>query len=408
VGRRLCCPVLSWACGRTLRPWARRCDAAWVSDTTHPLLPAATPLLHDDGRVQVGGTDATDGLLLDTGGAAVTALLRGLDGRRAQRTVVGDAAGEGHDPDLVTQILDALRSAGILVDLDPADLLAADAGPAAAARAAPELPAALTRPGGWRARRQAVVVVEGATRVGTPLAAMLAASGVGRVSVRDPGLTAAGDAVVGGLTAADEGRPRSLAAADAVRRASPLTDLRPLPSHAAADLVVLARPWAASDPLVAGIHRSGVPHLVATVRGQTGVVGPLVVPGVTSCLHCADLHRRDADSRWPRLAAQLTAVDAPPSGSTITCLLTAATAALQVLAHLDGTAAPGALEATIELRPPHLAPRVRRWPAHPACPCRASHGLPISRPPVPPVVRAGAPAPTPVSTTDPRQGTMGR
>jgi hypothetical protein len=384
----------------------RRCDAAPVSDTVHPLLPAGTPLLHADGAMQIGGTHANDGLLLETGGPGLAALLRGLDGRRSQRTVLVDAAHDGHDPALVTQVLDGLRSAGILVDLEAADLLAADAGPAAAARAASELPAALVRPGGWRARRQAVVVVDGATRVGTPLAAMLAASGVGRVSVRDAGLAAAGDAVVGGLSAADEGRPRSLAAADAVRRVSPLTDLRPLTSDAAADLVVLARPWAASDPLVAGIHRSGVPHLVATVRGQIGVVGPLVVPGVTSCLHCADLHRRDADARWPRLAAQLTGVEPPPSGSTITCLLTAATAALQVLAHLDGTAAPGVLEATIELRPPHVAPRVRRWPAHPACACgvggRTATGSLIPRPP-----QRAARSPLPVSTTGPRQGTMG-
>jgi ThiF family len=379
-----------------------------VSDTVHPLLPAATPLLRDgDGAVQVGGVDACDGLLLDACSADVVALLRGLDGRRAQWTVLGDAARDGLDPDVVVQVLDGLRAAGLLVDLDAADLLAADAGPAAAARTEPELPAALARPGGWRARRQAVVVVEGATRVGTPLAAMLAASGVGRVSVRDPGLTAAGDAVVGGLSAADEGRPRSLAAADAVRRANPLTDLRPLPSDAAADLVVLARPWAASDPLVAGIHRSGVPHLVATVRGQTGVVGPLVVPGVTSCLHCADLHRRDADPRWPRLAAQLTAGQPPPSGATITCLLTAATAALQVLAYLDGTAAPGVLEATIELRPPHLVPRVRRWPAHPSCSCGAAGGIPATGPPVPGATRPGDPCPAPLGTGSPRQGTMG-
>jgi hypothetical protein len=214
-----------------------------------------------------------------------------------------------------------------------------------------------------------VVVVEGATRVGTPLAAVLAASGVGRVSVRDTGLTSAADAVVGGLTAADEGRPRSLAAADAVRRASPLTDLRPLPPDASPDLVVLARAWAASDPLVAGVHRAGVPHLVAAVRGETGVVGPLVVPGVTSCLRCADLHRRDADPRWPRLAAQLTATDAPPSGTTVTCLLTAVTAALQVLAYLDGSGAPATLDATVELRPPDLVPRIRRWSPHPACGC---------------------------------------
>jgi hypothetical protein len=376
-----------------------------VSDTVHPLLPAATPLLRDgDAAVQVGGVDTGDGLLLDPDGAAVVALLRGLDGRRAQRTVLGDATRDGLDPGVVAQVLDGLRATGLLVDLDAADLLATDAGPGAAARTAAELPAALTRPGGWRARRQAVVVVEGATRVGTPLAAMLAASGVGRVSVRDPGVTAAGDAVVGGLSAADEGRPRSLAAADAVRRANPLTDLRPLPPDVAADLVVLARPWAASDPLAAGIHRSGVPHLVATVRGQTGVVGPLVVPGATSCLHCADLHRRDADPRWPRLAAQLTSGDLPPSGATITCLLTAATAALQVLAYLDGSAAPGVLEATVELRPPLLTPRVRRWPAHAACACGAAGGKPATGPPA---TRSGEPATGPVGTDGPRQGTMG-
>jgi bacteriocin biosynthesis cyclodehydratase domain-containing protein len=377
-----------------------------VSDTAHPLLPAATPLLRDtDGTVQVGGVDAGDGVLLDADGAGVAALLRGLDGRRAQRTVLDEAARDGLDTGVVAHVLEGLRAAGLLVDLDAADLLAADAGPAATARTAAELPAALARPGGWRARRQSVVVVEGATRVGAPLAAMLAASGIGRVSVRDAGITAAGDAVVGGLSAADEGRPRSLAAADAVRRANPLTDLRPLPSDAA-DLVVLARPWAASDPLTAGLHRSGVPHLVATVRGQTGVVGPLVVPGVTSCLHCADLYRRDAEPRWPRLAAQLTAAEPPPSGATVTCLLTAATAALQVLAYLDGSAAPGVLEATIELRPPHLTPRVRRWPPHPACTCGAAESTAAGAG-IAPSTRAGDLVTDPVGTDGPRQGTMG-
>jgi bacteriocin biosynthesis cyclodehydratase domain-containing protein len=191
---------------------------------------------------------------------------------------------------------------------------------------------------------------------------------VGRISVRDTGLVAAGDAIVGGLTTADEGRPRAVAAADAIRRASPLTDLRPL-SDEAADLVVLARPWAGSDPVVTAGLDPRVPHLVATVRGEVGVVGPLVVPGATSCLHCADLHRRDADPSWPRLAAQLTAAEPPPSGATVTCLLTVATAALQVLAYLDGGEAPATLGATVELLPPDLRPRLRRWPPHPACDC---------------------------------------
>lgn len=338
-----------------------------MSDTAHPLLPAATPLLRDDDALQVGGVDSTDGLLVRPAGNELTTLLRSLDGRRSQRTVVAEASRAGLDPAIVTGLLAGLRAAGLVIDLDPADLLAADTGPAATARTATELPAT----GNQRARRAAAVVVEGATRVGTPLAAVLAASGVGRVSVRDTGLTAAGDVVVGGLTAADEGRPRSLAAADAVRRSNPLTDLRPLPDGSPPDLVVLTGAWAASDPLVAGLHRSGVPHLVAAVRGETGVVGPLVVPGLTSCLRCADLHRRDADPRWPRLAAQLTAVEPPPSGATVTCLLTAVTAAVQVLAYLDGSDAPTALDGTLELRPPGLWPRLRRWSAHPACGCGA-------------------------------------
>ncbi|MGY1693417.1 MULTISPECIES: ThiF family adenylyltransferase [unclassified Geodermatophilus] len=343
-----------------------------MPDPAHPLLPPGTPLLRRaPDTLQVGGVDATGAVLAGADVAAVTALLRGLDGRRTQRAVLADAAAAGLDPGPVGALLDGLRGAGALLDLDAADLLAADAGPAATARTAAELPAARDGRGAsrWRARRAASVVVHGATRVGVPLAALLAASGVGRVTVDDDGVVGAADAVVGGLTAEDEGRPRGPAAADAVRRASPLTDLRPLPQGVSPDLVVLSRPWSASDPLVAGLRDTGVAHLVATVRGETGVVGPLVVPGVTSCLRCADLHRRDADPRWPALAAQLTGGADAPSGSTLTCWATALAAAQQVLAYLDGSGSPAALSAVVELRPPDLAPRLRPWPRHPGCGC---------------------------------------
>lgn len=337
-----------------------------MTDTAHPLLPAATPLLRIGAdALQVGGVDSAEGLLVTPPPDGLAALLRGLDGRRVQAAVLADAARQGLDPAEVAGVLDGLRATRLLVDVDAADLLASDAGPAAAARWSAEAPPA----GAWQARRRSVVLVEGATRVGTPLAAVLAASGIGRVSVRDDAVVGAGDTVVGGMTADDEGRPRALAAADAVRRASPLTDLRPLPEGIRPDLVVLARPWAASDPTVGDWARNGIPHLVATVRGSTGVVGPLVVPGATSCLRCGDLHRRDAEPRWPQLAAQLTAGEPPPSGATVTCLLTAVTAAVQVLAYLDGSAAPVTLEATLEIGPPDLVPRVRRWAAHPECGC---------------------------------------
>ena len=374
-------------------------------DTAHPLLPRATPLLRSgrDG-VQIGGVDSTDGVLVSPADRRTAALLRGLDGRRPQRMVLADAARDGQDPAALAGLLQSLRATGLLVDLDPADLLASDAGPAAAVRTAAEIPAAVSRPGSrsWRARRAATVVVDGAGRVGAPLAAVLAASGVGRVAVRDGGLVAAGDAVVGGLSTADEGRPRSLAAADAVRRASPLTDMRPLPEGAVADLVVLTRPWAASDPLATGYHRSGQPHLVATVRGETGIVGPLVVPGRTGCLRCADLHRRDADPRWPGLAAQLTADDPPASGSTVTCLLTAVVGAVQVLAYLDGGDAPVVLDATLEIPPGQPVPRMRRWVPHPACGCRVRATAPARVSGDPPEWSEKAPS-VPAAA---RQGTM--
>ena len=347
--------------------------------------------------MQVGGVDSTDGLLLHPA-PGLPQLLRGLDGRRSQRAVRAQATREGMDPRLVDSALAALRSTGLLTDLDAADLLATGAGPAASARAVVELPSAGRAPRSavWRRRGLSAVVVEGATRVGTPLAAMLAASGVGRVVVRDAGLVRAADAVVGGLTADDEGRPRSMAAADAIRRVSPLTDLRPLPAGVEPDLTVLTAPWAASDPVTALTSEGGA-QLVATVRGETGVVGPLVIPGATSCLRCADLHRRDADARWPRLAAQLVSAQAPPSGSTLTCLLTALLAAGQVLAYLDDDGAPLTLDATVELRPPDLIPRLRRWPAHPSCRCGAA--------PAPAHPERGAAAPPPGAAAR-GQGTM--
>ncbi|MEU2347541.1 thiamine biosynthesis protein ThiF [Modestobacter sp. NPDC049651] len=347
-----------------------------MTESPHPLLPPATPVLDVDAEtLQVGGVDGGPGLRVRPA-EAVRALLRRFDGRRSERSLRNEAAGAGLTGPDVDALLAGLRAAGLLHELSPADLLAAEPGPAAGSRAASEWPAALPLPGTagrWRARRESAVVVDGASRVGVPLAAVLAASGVGRVHVRDRGPAAAADAVVGGTTAADEGRPRALAAADAVRRVSPLTDLRPLPAGEDPDLVVLCRPWAAADPLAGGVHRDGVPHLVATVRGEVGVVGPLVLPGATSCLRCADLWRRDEDPAWPRLAAQLAGVEPPPSGATVTCLLTATLAAVQVLAHLDGDR-PAALGTTLELRPPGLLPRSRHWPPHPGCPCGASIG----------------------------------
>ena len=74
-------------------------------------------------------------------------------------------------------------------------------------------------------------------------------------------------------------------------------------SHATVDLVVLTDYLVADPRMVRELHSQGVAHLPVRVRDGTGLVGPLVIPGVTSCLACADLHRSDRDAAWPAIAA---------------------------------------------------------------------------------------------------------
>jgi len=51
--------------------------------------------------------------------------------------------------------------------------------------------------------------------------------------------------------------------------------------------------------------RRDVPHIGVVFGDERVLVGPVVAPGRTACLRCADLWRRDADPDWPALASQL-------------------------------------------------------------------------------------------------------
>lgn len=55
----------------------------------------------------------------------------------------------------------------------------------------------------------------------------------------------------------------------------------------------------------AQLIRADIVHLPVELSGDRITVGPLVVPGRTACEACRHAHRRDADSRWPVIAAQL-------------------------------------------------------------------------------------------------------
>lgn len=345
-----------------------------------PLLnPALRRLWRDDTTVQLG-LDADPAMAIHAVDPAIRALLSRLDGRHSRAEIIAAAVADGHDVAAVDRLLGELHTAGALIAGDPGGL-AGLGGPTEMDRLGPDLaslslvartggPSATTR---LRRRRAAQVVVHGATRVGVPLAATLGAAGVGRIVVVGSGRVLLADANPGGLLPDDENRPRRMAAHDAVRRAAPAVDTSIGPDHRP-DLAVLCDPWP-PEQVRASLHAARTPHLTATVRETTGVVGPLVLPGRTGCLRCVDLHRCDRDRAWPALLAQLTARSrraADPLDGSL-ALLVAAAAALQALTFLDvwGEVPVGVREASLELRLPDWKLRRRSWPAHPRCPCGA-------------------------------------
>lgn len=141
------------------------------------------------------------------------------------------------------------------------------------------------------------------------------------------------------------------------------------------DLVVLSDSLAADPRMVRELHAARIPHLPVRVRDGTGLVGPLVLPGVTSCLGCADLHRSDRDAGWPAVAAQLR--DTVGSADRATVLATAALALHQVdrvIAAVRGGLAvdraqhpPSTLDTTLEFDVDTGSTIARRWSRHPRC-----------------------------------------
>jgi bacteriocin biosynthesis cyclodehydratase domain-containing protein len=124
------------------------------------------------------------------------------------------------------------------------------------------------------------------------------------------------------------------------------------------------------------LHAARIAHLPVRVRDGSGLVGPLVVPGTTSCLRCADLHRSDRDASWPAVAAQLR--DTVGMADRATVLATAAIALNQVdrvIAAVRGGVAvdrapepPSTLDTTLEFDVHTGSTVARRWPRHPRCP----------------------------------------
>jgi bacteriocin biosynthesis cyclodehydratase domain-containing protein len=230
------------------------------------------------------------------------------------------------------------------------------------------------------------VQVRGAGRVGAAVAALLSASGIGRVDVLDGGCVQEWDVAPGGPQARSVGERRDAAARRLVRRSAPgrpprepgRAGQRPAAEPALSLVIVAPRDGLAAyapDPAAAASWIStGTPHLYAGVIEATGLVGPLVLPGGTACAGCLALDRADRDPGWTRMLAQWRsgrgAATVPACDLGLATTVAGLTAA-HALSFLDGEL-PASTGARWEASMPLLDWRAERLTPRPDCSCGAA------------------------------------
>lgn len=141
------------------------------------------------------------------------------------------------------------------------------------------------------------------------------------------------------------------------------------------DLVVLAGRPEPDRQLADACSREDVAHVLMSLHPRSAVLGPMVLPGRTACVRCADETRADTDPAWAALVPQLESPVHRPAAAAVAAAgspllvatLVAATAAA-VLAMIDGLAT-GYDGSVLRWGSGCDAPSVERLAPHPRCGC---------------------------------------
>lgn len=176
------------------------------------------------------------------------------------------------------------------------------------------------------------------------------------------------------------------------------------PDAGGPDLVILAAHHLVPPAETVRWLALDVPHLAVVHGDQAVTLGPLVLPGTTPCLRCADEHRLD-DPAWAAVAAQLLRRRTSRTAGPVALGLRVAALLADVLrARREG--APTGLEgAALRVAPDGSVSRVPR-PWHGRCWCRTAGpaapgptgtgtapASPDAAPPTGPTTAAGGRAP---------------
>lgn len=186
----------------------------------------------------------------------------------------------------------------------------------------------------------------------------------------------------------DEDRPRSAIVhllgrgplADAIRAGAtasskldlrhscdpPLELLRHEEGRWTCDLAILTDDLVPDPRVVTALVLTKTPHLQVRLRDGKGVVGPMVIPGASSCLRCLELVRCGMDPQWPHVSAQLLGRVGDASKPTV---LAAAALVLEKIDAFVGQRSTSLTDSTVEIDLPHARMATRTWKRHPLCDC---------------------------------------
>jgi bacteriocin biosynthesis cyclodehydratase domain-containing protein len=337
------------------------------------VLPGLAVLRRNETEVQIG-IDPRHGVMLDGMSEALIDMLPAMNGEATVRELL-DRLPDEHSRQAALVLLASLTDAGLLEDAAPPE---GAPGPQTPARLSADATAWALRTGNPRSRlavnrQQAAVAVRGEGRLGIAIACLLAAAGVGWVDFAAVGNVRAEDTGTGYLDT-DVDTPRQQAGLTAIHRSVCTARTGTLPPSRKPDLAILTDLVVPSPSMIAPLHAEGVPYMLVRMRDGTGVVGPLIVPGRTSCPNCMDLLRTDLDPTWPMLALQLAGRLQP--GELAATQAAAGFAAAQALVTFDwwltGVGTPALCNASLEIDTVSGTVTPRPWEPHPDCRCGAA------------------------------------
>lgn len=108
-------------------------------------------------------------------------------------------------------------------------------------------------------------------------------------------------------------------------------------------------------------------HLLINFVGDSILIGPLVVPGETSCLNCLFLHRTDINSLWPAIALSF---DYAKGGTNSLNAQLAASHAVAAIRNFLTRQRQGLQNQILEINPKNHFFQLRELVPHPKCGCK--------------------------------------